>query len=132
MLPAAPTLFSTMIVRPDDRAQLLGEVAHDHVGAAAGRKRADEMDVLARILLGLRAAQRRRTPQASAKRRPNGSSSLRVTFMCRSSLVGAPLPGAAGTYAERGATADRRAAACSALRLDLGDPARSRPSPRCP
>ena len=32
-------------------AQLLGEVTHQHVGAAAGRERADHMDLVARIII---------------------------------------------------------------------------------
>jgi hypothetical protein len=35
----------------EQRPHFFGEVAHDHVGAAAGRKRADEMHVLGWILL---------------------------------------------------------------------------------
>src|ERR1700736_2962776 len=52
-LPIAPTLFSTMIDRPIQRAHFVGEVAHDDVGAAAGRKRADEVYVLCGVGLGL-------------------------------------------------------------------------------
>ena len=51
MLPSAPGLFSTMIVRPDHRPHLFGDKAHDYVGAAAGGKTADEMNILGRILL---------------------------------------------------------------------------------
>ena len=41
-----------------DHAQAFGEKPHQHIGAAARRKRADEMDVLTGILLGLRDALR--------------------------------------------------------------------------
>src|SRR6185437_9593344 len=36
---------------PGDRPQLLGKIAHEHVGAAARRESANQADVLARVLL---------------------------------------------------------------------------------
>ena len=53
-----------------ERPHLLGEIAHQHVGAAAGRERADEMDVLGRIVAAARGS-------AGATTRPASSSASR-------------------------------------------------------
>ena len=49
-----------------ERPHLLGEVAHQHVGAGARRERADEVDVLRRILLRLRAGRQRQHGRQAA------------------------------------------------------------------
>ena len=52
-----------MMLRPVSGRTFVGKIAHENVRAAAGRERADDVDVLRRIVVGAR--QRRRDDQTS-------------------------------------------------------------------
>ena len=95
MLPPAADLVLDDDGVAGERAQLLGKIAHDHVGAAAGRKRADEVDILIGILLRLR-GQRQCGSQAASPASPHRqrvSRPLIISIFAPLSCVrAAPLP----------------------------------------
>ena len=81
-----------------ERAQLFGKIAHQHVGAAAGREAADEADVLGSDSPARARATRRRARRGRTPRRQPPMSTLSVsspsslTSVCWASAHRGPLP----------------------------------------